>query len=66
MVPDPAVQPTMTMDEVATALGISRTTAYQGAKSGEIPVVRVRGRLMAPTAAIRRLLQLDDAPEPAA
>jgi excisionase family DNA binding protein len=58
-VPDPTEQPTMTVEATGTALGISRTTAYEGVASGEIPSIRVGRRLLVPTAAVRRMLLLD-------
>jgi excisionase family DNA binding protein len=52
----------MTLDEVAPVLGISRDTAYKGARSGDIPTIRVGRRLLVPTAALRRMLALDPTP----
>ncbi|HXN60922.1 MAG TPA: helix-turn-helix domain-containing protein [Acidimicrobiales bacterium] len=58
-IPDPEEQPTLTVDEAARFLGIGRSTAYDGIRSGGIPSIRVGGRIVVPTAALRRLLQLD-------
>jgi excisionase family DNA binding protein len=58
-VPDPAVDPTVTVEEAGDALGISRATAYEGVRSGEIPSIRIGRRIVVPTAALRRLLELD-------
>jgi excisionase family DNA binding protein len=58
-VPDPAVRPTMQVDDVAAALGLSRAAAYNGVQSGEIPSIRIGRRIVVPTAAVRRMLQLD-------
>ena len=57
---DPEVNPTMTVDEARVFLKLSRQTAYAGVKSGAIPSIRVGGRILIPTAGLRRLLQLDD------
>ena len=54
-------QPTLTIwPEVGQALGLSRPAAYAGAKRGEIPVIKVGRRLLVPTAALHRMLQLDE------
>jgi predicted DNA-binding transcriptional regulator AlpA len=37
LVPDPATEPTMQVDTVAKALGLSRAAAYNGVQTGEIP-----------------------------
>jgi excisionase family DNA binding protein len=65
LVPNPADHPTMPVDEVAAALGISRASAYEGVKTGDIPCIRVGRRFLVPTAAVRRLLQLDSGPNAA-
>ena len=59
VIPDPAEQPTMTVEQVGEALGVSRATAYEGVRSAEIPSIRVGRRIVVPTAALRRLLKLD-------
>ena len=49
---------TLTVSEVAVALGISRNTAYELARRGELPgVIRLGKRLVVSKAAIERLLQ---------
>jgi hypothetical protein len=40
-------------------LGISRGQGYEGVRTGEIPSPRIGRRIVVPTAAIRRLLQID-------
>ena len=62
MVPDPADQPTMTVEETGEALGISRTSAYEGVRTGEIPAIRIGRRIVVPTAEVRRMLGMVDAP----
>lgn len=63
-VPDPSVllRPTMTVEEAGRLLGVSRATAYAAAKVGDLPTFRLNGRLVVPTAEIRRMLRLDDRP----
>jgi excisionase family DNA binding protein len=58
-VPDPAEQPTMTVEEAGDALGISRASAYEAVRSGAIPALRVGRRWIVPTAPVRRMLKLD-------
>lgn len=58
-IPDPAEQPTMTVEETGEALGISRSTAYDAVRRGEIPSIRLGRRLVVPTAAVRNMVQLD-------
>ncbi|MDP9335727.1 MAG: helix-turn-helix domain-containing protein [Actinomycetota bacterium] len=47
---------TFTVDEVALALGISRSSAYECAKRGDIPTVRLGRRIVIPRRAVRALL----------
>lgn len=56
MLPDPQVQPTVTIDETADVLKIGRASAYAAAKRGEIPTIKIGRRLLVPTAALLRLL----------
>ena len=65
LVPDAANQPTMQVDDVAAALGLSRAATYNGVQTGEIPSIRIGRRIVVPTAAVRRMLQLDGGPDAA-
>lgn len=47
---------TYTVPEAAQRLGIGRNQAYQAAKRGELPVLRVGGRLLVPREALDRML----------
>lgn len=47
---------TMSVTEAARILGISRTTAYECVRSGDLPSVRLGGRIVVPTQAVERLL----------
>ena len=49
--PDPRIRPTLSVEDAAGLLDISRASAYQGVKSGEIPCIRVGRRILVPTAA---------------
>jgi excisionase family DNA binding protein len=55
----------MQVDDVAAALGISRASAYEGVKTGDIPCIRIGRRFLIPTAAVRRMLHLDSGPDAA-
>jgi excisionase family DNA binding protein len=64
----PTAQSRATMNlypEVAEILGLSKATVYAAAASGEIPTIRVGRRILVPTAALRRMLRLDEPVEAA-
>lgn len=46
----------MTVTQVAAVLGISRTTAYECVRTGDLPALRLGGRIVVPTKAIDDLL----------
>ncbi len=48
---------TYTVTEVAKILGIGRNTAYEVCRNGEIPTIRVGGRILIPRAVIDDLLE---------
>lgn len=62
-VPDERIRPTVSVREAARWLDVADSTAYAMAHSGELPVIRAGGRLLVPTAALRRLLGLPLASE---
>ena len=49
-------QMTYTVDEAASLLGISRSHAYACVKSGDLPALRFKRRLVIPARAIEALL----------
>jgi excisionase family DNA binding protein len=51
----------VTLDEAAALLRISRGSAYQAAKTREIPTIRIGRRLLVPFAALERMLTGDTA-----
>jgi excisionase family DNA binding protein len=55
--PDPATEPTLRVERAGRLLGISRSSAYEAARSGQIPVLRFGRRLVVPTAALLELLK---------
>jgi len=47
---------TLSVDEAAKRLGISRPTAYEGIRRGEIPSIKVGSRILVPIARLEQLL----------
>lgn len=47
---------TLTIDEAARALGISRNSAFAAAHRGEIPTIRIGRRLLVPKVAFEKML----------
>lgn len=58
-IPTPQQQATVTVEFAGEALGISRGLAYDAARRGDLPTIRVGRRLLVPTAALRRMVGLD-------
>ena len=56
---DLETRPTMSVDEYAELLEVGRATAYAAVASGEVPSIRIGRRIRIPTAAVRRMLQVD-------
>ena len=53
---------TLTIGQCAELLGISKNTAYEAARSGQlagVPVLRVGRRLLVPTASLHAVLGLE-------
>ena len=48
---------TLTVEEAANALGIGRSLAYEGVRTGEIPSVRIGRRILIPVAGIEQILK---------
>ena len=46
----------LTVPEAGKLLGIGRNSAYEAARNGEIPVIRIGKRLLVPVVALDRLL----------
>jgi excisionase family DNA binding protein len=62
---DPKITPTISVDEFAAVAGIARSTAFAAVRAGEVPSIRFGKRIRIPTAAVRRMLELDVVAEPA-
>jgi len=55
---------TVTVEEAAHLLGISRGLAYEMARAGKLPTIRFGRRLLVPRRALNRLLeQCESAPK---
>ena len=53
----PEKEPLVVSIEIAARLlGLGRSSAYAAAKRGEIPAIKIGGRLLVPKAALLRLL----------
>ena len=50
------VRTVLTIEEVASLLRIGRTGAYEAARRGELPIVRIGRRMLVPRAALDKLL----------
>jgi excisionase family DNA binding protein len=47
---------TYTVEEAAALLGVSRETAYEGCRDGQIPSIRIGKRVLVPRAALDQML----------
>lgn len=52
----PSLRATHSVTEAATILGISRTTAYECVRTGELPSLRLRGRIVVPIVALEAMI----------
>jgi len=55
----PPTRLTLSIDEAAELVGISRTTAYELAQSGELPTVRLGRRILVPINQLADVLGTD-------
>lgn len=51
--------PTITVEEAADIVGISRAAAYRAVHKGQIPALRIGRRLLVPSASLLEMLGLD-------
>jgi len=56
---------TISVSDAAALLGISRNTAYDAARSGQLPILRLGHRLLVPVPALLRMLESEETREPA-
>lgn len=57
-VPNPEINPTLSVAEAAMFCGLSRSAGYVAVKNGELPTIQLGGKLRVPTAKLRLLLGL--------
>lgn len=55
-----SLPPTITVVQAAALLGIGRNSAYRAAAAGDLPTVRLGGRILVLTAPLRRLLGIEE------
>lgn len=56
-VPPATEAETISVQEAAKRLGVGKNQAYAAAHRGEIPTIKIGGRLLVPTAILSRMLQ---------
>jgi hypothetical protein len=49
-------EPTTSVPEAGSIMGLARNAAYEAARRGEIPVLRFGNRLRVPTAKLRQMI----------
>lgn len=54
---------TLTVEEAGRVLGLGRSAAYNAAKRGQLPTLRIGHRVLVPRAALDRLLDGEGQPE---
>jgi excisionase family DNA binding protein len=52
----PEERRTVSVEQAAQILGIGRNQAYEAARRGDIPVIKIGKRLLVPRAALDRML----------
>jgi excisionase family DNA binding protein len=50
-------EPTTSVPEAGRLLGLARNGAYEAAKRGEIPTLRLGGKIRVPTAALKKMIE---------
>lgn len=56
--PNPYAVPVVTVEVAGQLVGMSRRSAYRAVEAGELPTIRLGGRLHVPVAALYALLAL--------
>jgi excisionase family DNA binding protein len=64
LLPDPALEPTLSVDRVSAILGLNKRTVYNAIERGDIPAIKLNhGRaIRIPTARFLEAFQLTTAP----
>jgi excisionase family DNA binding protein len=66
LLPDPAIEPTITVDRAAAILGVAVRTVYLAIDRDEMPAIRVGRAVRIPTARFLAAYDLTGKPVPAA
>ena len=53
---------TLTVEEAAATLGISRASAYEAVRRGQIPAIRIGNRILVPRSQLKKMLGSDEPP----
>jgi excisionase family DNA binding protein len=53
---------TITVPEAGKILGISRNAAYDAAKRGDLPIIRIGGRILVSLPGLRRMIDQGEGP----
>ena len=62
---DPRVErATLSVVEAARIMGVSKNVAYEAVRRGEIPSIRLGGRILVPRTALERLLETGSRAKP--
>lgn len=56
VLPDPDVEPTVSIIRAGQLFGLGKNAAYRAAKRGEIPTLRFGGKLVVPTHVLLEML----------
>jgi hypothetical protein len=51
---------TVSVEVAGRAFGLSRNPAYTAVKTGEIPSIKIGGRIVVPTSQVRRMLGIEE------
>ena len=57
LIPAATARQTYTIPEAAKVLGIGRSTAYEAAASGQLPVIRIRDRILVSRPGLEEMLR---------
>lgn len=61
--PDPEVEPWLSIPAAGEIFGLGRAASYEAARRGDLPTIRLGKRLLVPTAKLRAMLGLNMEPE---
>jgi predicted DNA-binding transcriptional regulator AlpA len=60
VVPTAEEQPTMDVPEAGACFGLGRTSSYEAVRRGDLPSIHLGRKVRVPTAAVRKMLLLDE------